>query len=224
MTEKRIEVDIRSTLQLFDEAIPSSRYHATAIVAVAGEDLGTGLLVHYLRQQGWTAEVLVGPCTQGTNKGVRLDRWIRTIRNQEIVYYQTEIKNWSAHAIGGKVLKISVSSDELAAHKIERWGKEWDGSTFRKKEAKKVLAPMKSLEQNCKVEPLICYWDAMHPTGEREPLFDVALENSHFSRVWVFSMSAYLRELLSSGKNKIVLEMPDTIKRVQWLNHLFKVL
>jgi hypothetical protein len=137
------------------------------------------------------------------------------------VCYQTEIKNWSAHAIGGRVLRIDILADALAAHKKERWSKEWDGSTFRKNAAKKVLVPMKPPEQNCKVEPLICYWDAMHPDGETASMFSVALEKEHFSRVWVFSMSAYLRELLSLGINKIEIEMPDTVKRVQWLHSLF---
>ena len=223
MTENLVEIDVLSLLQFFDEKVPASRYHATAVVAVAGEDMGAGLVAHYLRQQGLTVEVLP-KCVPGTRRGVRLDRWIRTIHDGNAIDYQVEIKNWSAHAIGGKALKANALPDELAAHKIERWSREWDGSTFRKSGARKVLTPMEPPEPNSRVEPLIVYWDAMHPSGEREPFFFVPLENPAFSRVWIFSMSAYLRELLSSGISKVMLEMPDTVQRVRWLKRLLMIL
>jgi hypothetical protein len=74
MTEYVVEVDISLTLQFFDELVRGSEYHATAVVAVAGEDMGVGLVTHYLRRQGLTVEVMPGACTQGTHKGVRLDK------------------------------------------------------------------------------------------------------------------------------------------------------
>lgn len=219
-----VEIDMLSALEFFDEARPTSRYHATAVVAMAGEDMGIGLLEHHFKQQGATVRVLPEPCTQGTRRGVRLDKWVHVILDGESTYFQVEIKNWSAHAIDGKVLKANASPSEIVDHKAERWSKEWDGSTFRKSSARKVLTPMKPPQQNCKTEPLICYWDAMHPTGEIEPLFFVPIKNPHFSCVWVFSISAYLRELLSLGINKVILQMPFTIQRVQWINRIFKLL
>ncbi len=223
MTASFVEIDILSALRFFDEAVLSSRYHATAVVAVAGEDMAVGLLSHYLSEQGCRVEVLPYRCTQGTKRGVRLDRWVRAIRSSEVNYYQVEIKNWSAHAIGGRVLDVGASSDKIEAHKIERWQKEWDGSTFRKKSVRKVLTPMKPPEPNIRVEPMVIYWDAMHPTGSRGPLFSVDIENPHFPRVWVFSVSAYFRELLASGIRKVEIEMPDTVNRLNWLNRLFKL-
>lgn len=218
-----IEINIPLMLEFFDEAVPSSQHHATAIVAIAGEDMGAGLLLHYFRQKNITAEILPKLCTQGTRSGVRLDRWILATQNKKRIYYQTEIKNWSAHAFGGESLKITASPQEIKAHKIERWEKEWDGSTFRKIGARKVLTPMEKPEQNCIVEPLICYWDAMHPKGKDEPLFSVPLQNQHFSRVWVFSMSTYFRNLLSSSIRKVSLDMPDSVKRINWLDSLFSI-
>ncbi len=223
MAVNLVEIDILSTLRFFDEAVPSSHYHATAIVAVAGEDMAAGLLSHYLLEQGLEVEVLPDRCTQGTKRGVRLDRWIRTSRSGAVNYYQVEIKNWSAHAIGGRVLKVDASSDEIKAHKIERWQKEWNGSTFRKKGIRKVLTPMKPPAPNNRVEPMAIYWDAMHPTGKSEPLFSVDIENPHFPRVWIFSISAYFRELLASGIRKVKIEMNDTVARLNWLNRLFKL-
>ena len=56
MTENLVGIDVLSLLQFFDEVVPASCYHATAVVAVAGEDMGAGLVAHYLRQQGLTVE------------------------------------------------------------------------------------------------------------------------------------------------------------------------
>lgn len=218
-----MDVNIIPLIKFFDEAAPSSKYHATSVVAVAGEDLGAGLLLHYFHRNKITAEVLPLVCTQGTRSGVRLDRWILAIQNGKRTFYQTEIKNWSAHAIGGKRLKITASTHDVEMHKIERWEREWDGSTFRKSGARKVLTPMKAPEQDCIVQPLICYWDAIHPKSNKEPLFSVAIQHQYFSDVWVFSMSSYCRNLLSSNIRHISLDMPNSVQRIKWLVTLFSV-
>jgi hypothetical protein len=217
-----IEIDIEALLHFFDESPPESQGHATGIVAIAGEDLGAGLLAHHLEAQGASVEVLPGPCSQGTKRGKRLDRWLRVRQNGGTVYYQVEIKNWSAHALGGRVLKIDASAEELSEHKKERWSKEWDGTGFRKPTMAKVLIPMRPPEQDCLVEPLACYWDAMHPDGEEAPLFSVPVPDSVFPRVWVFSMSTYLRVLLASGRTHMQIDMPETAIRLDWLNQLFR--
>jgi hypothetical protein len=222
MEDHLLELDIISALRFFDEAVPESRYHATAIVAAAGEEMGIGLLAHYFRQLGAMAEVLPGPITQGTRKGARLDRWLRVTRDRDITYYQTEIKNWSAHAIGGKSLSAQATPAELAVHKIERWNREWDGHTFRSKPVLKVLTPMKPPTEDAHVEPMVCFWNAMNPTGGPEPLFSVPLQAQHFVRVWVFSMSGFLRQTLASGTVSLRLQMPDTVSRLTWLHQIFR--
>jgi len=218
-----IQLDIFRTLKFYDEAVPTSDHHATALNAVAGEDMGAGLFLHYLTRKNIQAKIMPDVCTQGTKSGVRLDRWILAIQNKKKIYYQTEIKNWSAHAIGGRRLKINATQKEISEYKMERWDNMWDGKTFRSQNAEKVLVPMKPLENNHQVEPLICFWDSMHPSGKKEPLFSQALKRQHFSQVWVFSMSAYLHNLLSSGVKKINLEMINTEVRIGWLNSLFHV-
>lgn len=62
-------------LQFFDEGIDGSQGHATACNAMMGEDLGIGLLKHYFENSGKKViRVEVSqPCTQGTQRGVRLD-------------------------------------------------------------------------------------------------------------------------------------------------------
>jgi hypothetical protein len=221
--DNMIEIDIVRALEFYEEAIPSSQHHATAINAIAGEDMGAGLFLHYLKQKNINAKILPDRCTQSTKSGVRLDRWILAIKNGKEIYYQTEIKNWPAHAFGGKRLKITATKKEISVHKIERWNNFWDGKTLRDPKARKVLTPMKPPENNCNVKPLICFWDSMHPNGKREPLFSVQLQNQQFSYIWVFSMSAYFRNLLSSGTKKIHLEMLDTETRIEWLNSIFHV-
>lgn len=223
MKQNLVNIDILSTLKFYDEAVPESDHHATAINAVAGEDLGVGLLIHYFRQKNLKVEVLPEKCNPGTRSGFRLDKWIRVKHNGKSICYQTEIKNWSAHAIGGRKLDARASDTDLAAHKIERWKNQWNGSTFRARQARKVLIPMKRPKPNCKVEPLICFWDALHPVGKREPLFSVKINDPNFSRVWIFSMSAYLRELHSSGIKRVTIEMPDTVIRLIWLARILKV-
>lgn len=218
-----VEIDIIELLKFYDEKIQTSVHHATAINAVAGEDLGAGLITHYLIRKKYSAIVLQDPCTQKTKSGYRLDRWILVTKNSERIYYQTEIKNWSAHAIGGRVLKINATQDEVSEYKIKLWNSSWNGNMLTAKTARKVLTPMKPIEENSKIEPLICFWTSMHPEGKNEPFFSVDIKDNHFSRLCVFSMSAYLRNLLNSGEKKVALEMPDTEKRIEWLKTLFRV-
>ncbi len=218
-----IQIDIIEILKFYDEKIQTSLHHSTAVNAVAGEDLGAGLFAHYLKQKNIIANILPNACTQKTKSGVRLDRWILAIENGKKVYYQTEIKNWSAHAIGGKVLKINATEKEVSDYKIKQWNNSWDGKILTALTARKVLTPMSPIEDKTKVEPLICFWVSMHPKGKSEPFFSVPIQDKNFSRLWVFSMSAYLRNVLNSGEKKIILEMPDTESRIEWLKTLFRV-
>jgi hypothetical protein len=100
----RLRLDVRAVLQFFDEAPNESLGHATAIVAVAGEELGLALLVHYLRSIGRPTALVSDKCTPGTRSGSRLDGWVRA----GDTLYQVEVKNWSAHAIGGRRLPIDA--------------------------------------------------------------------------------------------------------------------
>jgi len=219
MANAAINIDVRELLAFFDEEAKGSSRHASAIVAVAGEDLGAALLVEYFRSQGIVAEILQERCTQGTKKGYRLDRWILTHAPAGDVLYQVEIKNWSAHAIGGRTLAQSASSSVLREYKIERWSQEWNGTTFRKAPVLKVLTRMKSPRPLLPVEPLVCFWTALHPEGAESPFFSVPLTgHAHFHRVSVFSMSSYLRSLKATS---ITLTMPEVAVRREWLTRLF---
>ena len=93
-------VEVEEVLHFFDERLLGSRGQATALVAVAGEDLGVGLLCHYSHRRDLRAEPLEGPCTTGNRVGSRLDRWIRVSGATGKTRYQVEVKNWSADRAG----------------------------------------------------------------------------------------------------------------------------
>jgi hypothetical protein len=79
---------------------------------------------------------------------------------------------------------------------------------------------MKPLDET-PVRPMICFWDAMHPDGDGSPLFDVEVISKDFKRLWVFSMSNYVRNLLSDEIYYIQLDFPDTAARMNWINRIY---
>lgn len=222
MTEVR--ANVRRLLEFFDERPECSRGHATAICAVCGEELGAGLITHYFRERRFEVSKPDWKATQGTSEGCRLDCWIKVTNSEGARLFQVEIKNWSAHAIGGKRLPIIKTGSEYAAELKERWGTYWqDDAGIKRKALQKVLVPMKPPQQwaSLKPEPLACVWDAIHPEGKLgEPFFSVPLpkQTQVFDHVCFFSMSAYLRSL---GTEFIQLEMPRTTDRGKWLDELF---
>lgn len=216
----QIHLPIRPLLEFFDEAPEYARGHVTAVNAVLGVELGTGLFVDYFRGRDIKAEVLEFPCTQGKASGKKLDKWVKAIKNKQTIYYQVEVKNWSATATGGKRIAVDASKTQLRQHKIERWSKEWNEQGFIKESVQKVLTPMKPPVLGVNVEPLVCYWDAMHPTGKADALFSVPVSKGKFARVWIFSMSAHLRNLCEAGQEYVNIDAPVAKARLQLLNSL----
>ena len=217
-----LSLNLKALLDFYDDRVPESVGHASAINAVLGEDLAIGLVTDYFRRQGSQARLVSKTCTQGTRKGVRLDAWLEVTSTEGIFYYQTEIKNWSAHAIGGRVAPKNQSEAEMKAYRINRWLNQFDPKleTLKQAKAQKVLTPMKPEESGWIVRPLIIFWDSMHPAGKNIPLFDVEVSNSRFERLWVFSISSYVQQLLNAGVDEISAGMPESIQRIIWLRKL----
>lgn len=217
---KPIRVSIPLLLKFFDEPDEDCRGHASAIAAIAGEDLGAALFANFINASSGQAEILPNRCTQGTKKGVRLDRWILvTWDDGQQVLFQTEIKNWSAHAIGGRKLAVDATVQNGEEYRRERWGREWNDSGIIKKEVRKVITPMRPPLSGIRVEPLVCFWTSLHPSGSTSPFFRVALPDGPFPHLAVFSMSSYLRQL--KGVSDIDLPMPDTRRRMALLGGMF---
>ena len=119
-----VTVDVTETLRFFDEIPEWAVKQATAIVGLIGEDLNTACLQHYLESQGAAVTVYPDSVTTGKSKGPRLDRWIGVDGAfGENVLFQTEIKNWSAHAISGRKLRIDAPSHEIREYKRRLGGK-----------------------------------------------------------------------------------------------------
>lgn len=219
-----LTIDIKALVSFFDEKPPKSVHHATAICQVAGEELGVALFKHYIEGNGKKANILTDRCTHGKKKGHRLDYWVLTEREDDRVLYQVEVKNWSAHAIGGKTLPLTIEPIRLSEYMRERWSKEWQNGTFIKHQVRKVLERMKPPEitytYKC-IEPLVCFWTALHPEGKNEPFFAVQVLHADFSTVNIFSMSTFLRRLLEKGETHLRLFMPVTRARLDWLELFF---
>lgn len=189
-----LQIDRVGVINFFDDPNGTSR-HANAFVAIAGEELGAGLMKHYLENvAGGQVQVLPGSCTPGTQNGGRLDRWMLAQWPDREILFQVEIKNWSANSLDGRNLALNAPPEKVAAHKRERWSRVWNDAEqgLRDFATQKVLMPMKSSRTE-KIKPALCMWDAMHPRGDITPWFNIALPSgSHFERLWVFSMSTYL--------------------------------
>ena len=230
-----LTVDIRGLLNFFDEKPDWAVGHATGIVGIVGEDLNAACLQHYLKSLDGQAVVLRSPdtgrplpVTTGRKKGPRLDRWIRVEwPDRSTTVFQTEIKSWSAHGFGGVRFPLSGSLPELRKRKREQWDNLWDSRGKRLKHplTVKVLVPMKlpdCVDQAQEVLPLLIFWAALESRkNPNDHLFQVDVADAEFKELCVFSVSGYLRGLLSKGVATIELEMQDAALRLWSLNRLF---
>jgi hypothetical protein len=202
-------------LQFYDDPNDAEQgMNAAAVNAVAGEELGLALLIDYLRSVEVDASIMPGPCSTGKRSGYRLDGWISTPET----IFQVEVKNWSAHSLGGRRLPVDAGPEQSSRHRITVWQDYWTGKTFRDESAAKVLEPMLAPQGDKRIAPLIVFWDPMHPRGLPEPLFHVPLVDAAFPEVTVFSMSTYLRSLKCAN---LQLPLPKTLARLKILNRIF---
>ena len=233
-------VRVRELLEFFDEKPPTSAKHATSVTAVVGEDLGSGLLKHCLEQvHGAHVDILhdadLRPLkvTTGQKKGPRLDRWIKVAwADGTTTLFQSEIKSWSAHAVGGRSLSVSADASLVSDHMRAQWEGMIGSLGGSQNKINKVLIPMRPPHSlpAAQVAPLLVYWSVVHPEGKDESFFWHSLTPQQhpdgyaaaFDRLAVFSMSTYLRSVLRSQKDTIELWMPDTASRMKWLNAIFQ--
>jgi hypothetical protein len=166
------------------------------------------------------------PCTTGNSKGFRLDGWIEAeCHSLPATYYQVEVKSWSMHGVGvgSTPLALTATPEQLAAYKIGLWNRYWSNGQFIEPGLNKVLTPMKTDPSWTVVEPLACVWAAMHPEGKPDEFFSVPLYGHNvFRRVSVFSMSSFLRNIVSQ-EAQLTLRLPSTAIRMHWLRTLFTV-
>ena len=240
-----VTANVEGLLRFFDEKPDWSKKHATGIVGIVGEDLNAACFQHYLKSKGARADVLRYPgsnrplpVTTGNLKGPRLDRWIEVVwADGSKTVFQTEIKNWSAHAFGGKSLSTSATPEEVTNHSQARWEVHWHSRrrTLKGANTAKVMVRMKppaGVDQK-NIRPLLIFWEAMGPRSQAgnhlfkvdNPTRDFPFELPStwpspygFPDLWIFSVSSYLRSIRDVS---IELDMPDASLRLQILNSLF---
>jgi hypothetical protein len=215
---------LNELLNFYDYRVSSSIGHASAINAVLGEDLAVALLTHYLKGVGLEVVALNDVCTQGTQRGYRLDKWIAVKSATQSVIYQVEIKNWSAHSIGGKSVMVGADEEYMREFRRKRWVYQFNEKEQipSQPETLKVLTKMRIPSEyiNYKHEAMLCFWEPLHPQGELEALFEVDVVSDEFKKLKIFSMSNYVSELLKTT-DKIVVGMNDADERIEWLQKIY---
>lgn len=213
-----MQLNIREVLRFYDERNSVNSRHASAITGLIGEDVAIAVFCHYARSFGLPVTARNEPCTEGKKKGKWLDKWLFVESDSDRWLYQVEVKNWSAHSIGGKHLAVDATLEQIRDAKQSRWVEQWDelDERFRKKEVDKVLSVMGPPLSDCRVEPLVIFWFAIHPTGADEAFFEVNARGE-FKRVFIFSISTYLRSLNS---DTIRVDVPRVTERLSILKKL----
>jgi hypothetical protein len=222
-------INLKELLELYDTKTLENIGCVAAINAMIGEDLAVVLFFDYARRNNLNPTVISEKCNQGKNQGVRLDRWLSVEEGNQVIYYQTEIKNWTAHSYRGNPAPDNSDVGAMEKYRMERWGQRFDISNkcLRDTTANKVLVPMKldsTDPPKVVIRPLIIFWEAMHPEGSSKEFFSVHVSGSHFKNLWIFSMSSYIRNLLNKEKpvTEIKVNMPAVDARIKWLNSVYK--
>jgi hypothetical protein len=218
------KIHLMSLLDFYDYKVKESETHASAINSVIGEDLAVALMTHFFNAEGFIVNALDLPCTQGTQKGYRLDKWIALESNEIKTIFQVEIKNWSAHSFSGTVVKRDGDEDYMQSLRLKRWKFQFneEKKVPSQKETLKVLTKMKVPQSHLRYEhkTLLCFWEPMHPLGKEESFFEVGVASLNFSRMSVFSMSNYVRKLLKTTET-IEVNLRDSESRINWLNKIY---
>ncbi len=216
---------LRELLEFYDQKLDRSSTHSSAIKSILGEDLAITLLSHYFNSIGYSFRIFSEACNQGTKNGHRLDKWIEIKAANKAAIYQVEIKNWSAHSLGGGAISPHANEEALRDFRMERWSRRFDvkNKVPAEKSTLKVLTKMKVPESysNAKHKALLCFWEALHPDGKADPLFEVSVKCNSFKRLTIFSMSNYVRQLLKST-DVLEVQMKVTDERIKLLKRIYR--
>ena len=224
-----VTLKIEDLIRFYDEKDKNISHQVSSITGIIGEDLGAGLVKHYFDNQNRTTEIIDEHPKQGGKTGKWLDRWIKVknIHDNNFTYYQTEIKNWSSHSIGGKKIPLNAQTEELKAFAIASYNGQWDSNknTLKHEKVVKVLSRMKSHSQIIEkdtIKPLIVFWFPLHDKENdfNQALFEVKCNSGTFTHVTFFSMSIYLRKLLNDNITEIQIEAPNIEIRKRILDEM----
>jgi hypothetical protein len=222
-TSNFMKLNVKELVDFFDNKKDDIRHDISSVIGVVGEDLGAALFKRYCEK---TLKKKVTISTfqvlSGKMKGPRLDRWIYVEQSKnKFTTYQTEIKNWSAYAIGAR--SIGTDPKTIPAIGLLNWKERSKRLKHKDKNGEsKVFFPMKKpidFPNKATLEPLIIYWFVLSKDGKNlDPFFKVNMPIKGFKKLNVFSMSNYLRSI---KEEEIILNMPSAEKRIKLLKKYF---
>ena len=220
-----MKLKVKELIDFFDNKKDDIRHDISSVIGVVGEDLGATLFKLYY-EETFKKKVTISTfqVLSGKKKGPRLDRWIYIEQSKnKFIAYQTEIKNWSAYAIGAR--KVESKLKTISAIGLLNWEDRAKRLQHKDKNGEnKVFYPMKKpidFPHKATLEPLIIYWSILSKDGKNlDPFFKVSMPISGFKKLNVFSMSNYLRSI---KKKEIKLDMPSAEKRVRLLKKYFPI-
>jgi hypothetical protein len=228
-----MKINRKALIEFFDTNKETNKSHSSSINAVCGEDLAVGLLKHFFEKNNKVCEDIstrVGvPKQAGVSRGKWLDNWLLVKKHSPsttVELYQVEIKNWSAHSLGGEELALNADGAELTEFKSQYWTKCWDETTewFKEESVNKVFLNMKRPKgyEEHDVKRLICFWSAVssNPGENDDYFFQGTAKTKDDVKIpfHVFSLSGYLRTLESDS---IDLDLPKIAKRLGVLGAIF---
>lgn len=220
-----MRINIKKTLEVFDEQDPLHKGLTTSLISLIGEDLATGCFLKFKKGKVKVLSAQFKAVGFRNGSGPRLDRWFVDDRNK--ILYQCEIKNWCSWATTG----IAVSSkgvDESAKIYWESLLKSEFRGQAEYGKASKVLVEMEKPRgyEHYALEPLlILWWPISAPSRRKTPMFEVQTKElgmgkkfkTGFKKLNIFSVSLFLRE---QGGNEMDIEMTDTESRLGLLGEM----
>lgn len=179
---EEISIDIKELIKFYDQKEENISKPASAITGLIGEDLIAGIFKHFLEEcDSTTRNVIIDDISikaAGKN-GKMLDRWIiQEKKDGTKIAYQTEIKNWSAHSLGGydlsdknnqNFIDVFLNNKEVKEVGLRNFDNTWGLNPYDEKEGGfkdnsvgKVLLKMNNdiytKENGYLVKPLVCFW------------------------------------------------------------------
>jgi len=195
---------------------------ASSTNGLLGEDLVLGCLVNYFSETvDSTSRVIGYKCKRPGRKGNRLDAWVLAGE----ILYQVEVKNWSAHSYGGRVLSdtVSLNSEEAQEYNMDCWNYFITNRAIHdpKKGICKAwnyrMTPPKTIKFK-EIVPLVAFWRLIFdPNTTPGPMSSFPVESADFSSCMLFSASAFLRQ---KNSTEITLKLPRFFSRMRSIRKL----
>ncbi|MCX7069880.1 MAG: hypothetical protein NTW01_02640 [Gammaproteobacteria bacterium] len=197
----------------FDSLNPKG--HVSGITGLIGEELLLGLLCRYLRTCHGLNDVQILPDVprQHLPDRKKLDGWIASQSCRRL--FQVEVKNWSAHSLGGRSVSASAGEEALKRESRTRWNEYFGEDNLLPASARKVLLEFDRPDEqkDFEVQPVLCFW---HPIAEKDcaSMSTIKRENKALQ---VFSGSNFLRALQDEF---VEIDSPRLEQRLQLLHRL----